>query len=115
MVDTSRRSCSGWRSWSTAWHRSSSREEIAAIEGLAEWARPRLEMADHDFALHRQLIKAFNWRFTLLWRGEQRAVVVHWQDWDFDVEVNYEGDGSELERICYNWATNVSFTIVAIR
>lgn len=65
-------------------------EDIATIEGLAEWARPRLEVADRDFALRRQLVEAFNWRFTLLWRDSQRVVVVHWRDWDFDVEVNYE-------------------------
>jgi hypothetical protein len=64
-------------------------EEIATIEGLAEWARPRLAVADKSFQLRRQLIEAFNWRFTLVWRGEQRVVVVHWRDWDFDVEVNY--------------------------
>lgn len=63
-------------------------EEIATIDGLAEWARPRLAVADQDFSLRRQLIEAFNWRFTLVWRGEQR-VVVHWRDWDFDVPVDY--------------------------
>jgi site-specific DNA recombinase len=70
-------------------------EEIRTIEELAEWARPRLAQADRDFTIRRQLIEAFNWRFTLVWRGEQRVVVVHWRDWDFDVEVNYASKPSQ--------------------
>lgn len=64
-------------------------EEITSFAELAAWAEPRLAIADGDFKIRRALIEAFGWRFTLVWRGEQRVVVVRWRDWEFDVEVNY--------------------------
>jgi hypothetical protein len=41
-------------------------------------AEPRLAIADGDFKIRRALIEAFGWRFTLVWRGAQRVVVVRW-------------------------------------
>jgi site-specific DNA recombinase len=64
-------------------------EEIASVEELAAWAAPRLAVADNEFIWRRRLIEAFNWRFTLVERDEQRIVVIHWRGLDFEVEVNY--------------------------
>ena len=64
-------------------------EEISTLKQLAEWATPRLAQADQDFATRRQLVERSNWRFTLVWRGEQRIIVVKLRNWEFDVEVVY--------------------------
>lgn len=64
-------------------------EEIASVQALAEWAQPRLSAADEDFQARRRLIEAFGWRFTLLWRGDQAVVIVHWRGWELEVLVNY--------------------------
>jgi hypothetical protein len=55
-------------------------EEITTCAELAAWPAPRLEVADHDFALRRSLIEAFNWRFSLVWRETQRVVAIRWRD-----------------------------------
>jgi hypothetical protein len=73
-------------------------EEISTLEQLAEWATPRLAQADQDFAARRQLIEALNLRFTLVWRGEQRIIVVKWRNWEFDVEVAYVKSRTRWDR-----------------
>jgi hypothetical protein len=53
-------------------------EEIMNFAALAAWAEPRLAIAGGDFKIRRALTEAFSWRFMLVWRGEQRIVVVRW-------------------------------------
>lgn len=64
-------------------------DEISSVQSLAEWAQPRLAAADSDFQARRRLIEAFDWRFTLLWRGMQPVVIVHWFDWELEVPLDY--------------------------